>query len=67
MRALTKLFLALFFTGIISCRDHKKEDQETEAMVEEIEAVESELEQIEEEVDQDAKDLEEALKELENF
>lgn len=67
MRTLTKLLLALFFIGFISCRDHKKEQQETEAMVEEIETVESELEQIEKEVDQDAKDLEEALKELDSI
>lgn len=67
MRTLTKLLLALFFIGFISCRDQKKEEEETDAMVKEIEAVESELEQIEEEVDQDAKELEEALNELDNI
>jgi len=42
MRTLTKLILVLFLIGFISCRDTKKEEEETKAMVQEIETVESE-------------------------
>lgn len=67
MRTLTKLILVLFFVGFISCRDTKKDEEETKAMVQEIETVESELDQIKEEVEHDATDLEVALKELDSI
>jgi uncharacterized protein YlxW (UPF0749 family) len=68
MKTLIKV-CALFFalTVIVSCKDTKKEEDETNAIVEEIESVEKDVNAIAEELEQEAKALEDALKDLENL
>ncbi|WP_299189824.1 hypothetical protein [uncultured Aquimarina sp.] len=67
MKTTIKLFVLLFFTGMISCTDKKKEEEETKAAVEKIEAVESELENVTEEVTKKADELEDSLKDLDSI
>lgn len=67
MKTLLKLVVIGTFLLSFSCRDTKKEDAETEAMIEQIEAVESDIDSISEDVDAKAKALEAALKELDSI
>lgn len=63
-RAALKLALLFIFIGAISCRDTKKEEEETQATMAEIETVETEVEELAKEVEVQAVELEDALKEL---
>lgn len=67
MKNLIKLLLVALIVFSVACRDTKKEEAETEAMIEEIESVESDIESISEEVDKKAAELEAALKELDSI
>jgi hypothetical protein len=67
MKTLSKLCILILLVGITSCRDTKKEEAETEAIVNEIEAIEAEAAQTVDEIDAEAEALEEAMKELDSI
>ena len=67
MKLLLKLFILVFVISFASCRDANKEQEETEAIVEQIEAVESELDDMSADLEKDTQDLEDALKELDSI
>jgi uncharacterized protein Yka (UPF0111/DUF47 family) len=66
MKHVYRIFLVALVIGVFSCRDTKKEEEETKAVVEEIESVEAEVDKISEEADKDVKALEDALDDLDN-
>ena len=67
MKTIMKLLLVALLIFSVSCRDTKKEEAETNAMLEEIESLETEVDSISASVDQKAKELEAALKELDSI
>ena len=62
-----KCLVALSLIVIVSCRDSKKEEEETKAAVEKIDKIEAEVEELTEDINMKEKDLEEALKELDSL
>ena len=66
MKIILRVLLSILLLGVMSCRDTKKEEAETQAAIEEIEAVEAEVEEATETVDKDVKELETALNDLDN-
>lgn len=62
-----KLLVLVFFIGIVSCTDKKKEEAETKVALEKIEAVETELDEITEDIDKKAEELEDVLKDLDDI
>jgi uncharacterized membrane protein YjjP (DUF1212 family) len=67
MKLLLKTIVIVSVLGIISCRDTKKEEEETEAKLEQIEAVEAEVDEMSEDIEAKEVELEEALKELDSI
>ena len=67
MKLLLKIITVFFVIGIISCRDTKKEEEETQVKLEQIEAVEAEVEEMTEDLEEKEIELEEALKELDSI
>ena len=67
MKTLMKCLVALSLIVIVSCRDSKKEEEETKAAVEKIDKIEAEVEELTEDINMKEKDLEEALKELDSL
>ena len=67
MKTTIKILGILVLLMSISCRDTKKEEAETDAMVKEVEAIEAEVNVIKEDMDTKAQALEEALKELDSI
>lgn len=67
MKTTIKILAILVLLMSISCRDTKKEEAETDAMVKEVEAIEAEVNVIKEDMDTKAQALEEALKELDSI
>ncbi|WP_025739482.1 hypothetical protein [Aquimarina pacifica] len=67
MKICIKLIFLLFLIGITSCKDLKKEEEETKVIVEKIEAIETELDQISEDVDAKVKELEASLEDLDSI
>ena len=59
--------LSILILGLISCRDTKQNEADTEAAVEQIETIEAEAEAVSEEIDKEAKALEDDLKELDKI
>ena len=66
MKIIFRVFFSILLLGVMSCRDTKKEEAETQAAIEEIEAVEAEVQEASEQVDKDVKELETALNDLDN-
>lgn len=67
MKSKTKLLVILLVLGLLSCRDTKKEEEETRQAVVQIEAIESEIDQAAEALDESAKALEEAMEALDSI
>jgi len=67
MKTTIKILAILVLLMSTSCRDTKKEEAETDAMVKEVEAIEAEVNVIKEDMDTKAQALEEALKELDSI
>jgi len=67
MKTKINLLLSLLILCVLSCRDTKKEEAETEVVVEQIEAIEVETQEVSEEIDKKAKELENELNELDNL
>lgn len=67
MKTVFKLLIVCLLIGVVSCRDTKKEEEETKAAVEQIESIETEVDEISKEIEKEAKDLENDLKELDNI
>ncbi|SNQ42213.1 hypothetical protein [Cellulophaga lytica] len=67
MKKLSLLCLSIFFIGIISCRDEKKEQQELDATIDKIEAVEQEIDETVEEIEKKSEEVEAALSELDSI
>jgi cell division protein FtsB len=67
MKTTIKILGILVLLMSTSCRDTKKEEAETDAMVKEVEAIEAEVNVIKEDMDTKAQALEEALKELDSI
>ena len=67
MKGINMAVLCLLFTGMISCKDTVKEQEELDATLDKIESVEEVIDETLEEVEQKSKDVEEALQELDNI
>ena len=67
MKTTIKILGILVLLMSISCRETKKEEAETDAIVKEVEAIEAEVNVIKEDMDTKAQALEEALKELDSI
>jgi uncharacterized membrane protein YjjP (DUF1212 family) len=67
MKEFLKISLIIFLLGMTSCRDTKKEDAESQRVVEQIETMETEVEEISEDLEQDQLELENALKDLDSI
>ncbi|RMA58622.1 hypothetical protein [Ulvibacter antarcticus] len=67
MKVIFKLSIVVLLLGMVSCRDTKKEDAESQAVVEKIETMETEVEEISDNLEAEEKELEEALKELDSI
>lgn len=67
MKTKTKLLVILLALGLLSCRDTKKEEEETRQAVVQIEAIESEIDQAAEALAESAKKLEEAIEALDSI
>ncbi len=67
MKSISKLLVILFVLGLVSCRDTKKEEEETRQAVAQIEAIESEIDQAAESLDESTKKLEVAIEALDSI
>lgn len=67
MKIVVKLLLVIAVVTFASCRDTKKEEAETQQVLEQVEAVEQEANEISEKIEQDANELEDALKDLDSI
>lgn len=67
MKSKSKLLVFLLVLGLLSCRDTKKEEEETRQAVTQIEAIEAEIDQAAESLDESAKELEEAIEALDSI
>lgn len=67
MKTLFRVLLVCLFIGVVSCRDTKKEEAETQAVVEQIEVIEDQADEISEDIQNQADELQKELEELENI
>ncbi|GHC62782.1 hypothetical protein [Ulvibacter litoralis] len=67
MKIFLKIGIVFAVVLLASCRDTKKEDAETKAVLEQIEAVEAEVEKINESLKENENELDAALQELDSI
>lgn len=67
MKKMQLLTLALIISGLTSCRNDKKEQEELNRTLDQVEAVENDLDNTVEEVDRKAEEVKDALKELDSI